>query len=148
MGNTDRLSRSVEKLLKVARLKADEINASLAAIRVARNSTETALAQLDHGLLEEQCRLEKMRVNHATADLERSLNAYTDKVRIKRANMHATLAQLAEREEGLKDDLVEAFAEIKKMEHLVAISEKNSQKTKQKRSFAYQDEMIAARYGR
>jgi len=58
MSNNDRLVKTAEKLLQVARMRGDEVTGSLAAIRVARESTQTALAQLDHSLLQEQRRVE------------------------------------------------------------------------------------------
>ncbi|MEL6507783.1 MAG: hypothetical protein AAGL18_08330 [Pseudomonadota bacterium] len=147
MGSSDRLAHSVQKLLKVARLEADRINADLAAIRVSRSSTETALAQLDHADLQEQHRLEKMQAtNPALAANEASTN-FVKRSRIKRANMTATLDQLAMREETAKSELQTAYCEIKKLEHLIEISERKQGETARRAEAEMRNEMLGVRYG-
>ena len=147
MGSSDRLERSVEKLLKVARLKADDVNAELAAIRVSRNSTETALAQLDHADLQERHRIERMQARDPGLSIEPAINAFTERSRIKRANMAATLAQLNTREAHTKTALQEAFSEIKKLEHLIEIAERKRATDMKRRQNTDRNEMIGVRYG-
>lgn len=147
MGSSDRLAHSVQKLLKVARLEADRINADLAAIRVSRSSTETALAQLDHADLQEQHRLEKMQATNPELAANEASTNFVERSRIKRANMTATLDQLAMREETAKSELQTAYGEIKKLEHLIEISERKQGETARRAEAEMRNEMLGVRYG-
>ncbi|MEL6379159.1 MAG: hypothetical protein AAGK25_03055 [Pseudomonadota bacterium] len=147
MGSSDRLAHSVQKLLKVARLEADRINADLAAIRVSRTSTETALAQLDHADLQERHRLEKMQAANPALAMNDAATNFVERSRIKRANMTATLDQLGTREEAAKTDLQTAYAEIKKLEHLIEISERKAGETARRAQDEVRTQMLSVRYG-
>ena len=149
MGSTDHLANSVAKLLKVARMNADEVNAGLAAIRVSRGSTETALAQLDHAILQERRRIEKEQGDASALDpafIDSMMAAYMERIRHKRDNMMTTLGQLADREDRLQDDLQGAYSEIKKLEHLIALTERKAAHGKKRKQDADRDADVAMRY--
>ncbi len=152
MASSDRNGSTLNKLLKVARVKVDEINASLAAVKVARDSTETAIARLDYSVIEEQRRAEKMQERYqqgeSPIDMTGAAEDYAKKIAIKRANMQATLSQLEERERVFNEDLVERYNEIKKLEHLIDSADRKVKTQRGRRAEARQNEMIAARYGR
>ncbi len=156
MSNNDRLVKTAEKLLQVARMRGDEVTGSLAAIRVARESTQTALAQLDHSLLQEQRRVELAverdredgNVANPIDPAQLMAAKYADKIRINRANMIATLEQLDEREQALNDDLQLNHAEVKKYERLLEVSDRKNKALQQRREEKENDALIAARYSR
>lgn len=142
---TTTLGSSADKLLRLARLQSDDTNAALASVRVARASTETALAQLDHQLLTEQRKAEEQR---DIIDTSEFMNNFSERVRIKRANMLATLAQLDAQEQSLNDDLSNAYKEIKKFERLIELSERREHKRRAKLKQNASDDLIGVRYGR
>ncbi len=139
------LGSTGSKLLRVARQQCDETTAELAAIRVARTSTETALAQLDHQLLSEQRLAEQKR---SITDSTEFMARFSERVRIKRANMLATLAQFDAREQSLNDDLSHAYAEIKKFERLIEMAERRDKKEQNRRQNQTSEDLVSARYGR
>jgi len=151
MPTHDRLGAGASKLLKLARTKADEINVAMVALRVSRNSTETALARLDHDFLEEQKRAELEKINQGErfnpANMQ-DFNAYTDKIRVNRTNMLATIGQLNERENVLKSELADCFTEIKKLEHLIEVAERSQRRMSAKKASKQADQVLMARYGR
>ncbi len=121
MKSPERMAANIEKLLRLSRLKVDEAKAGLAAVQVARQSTETALAQLDHAYLQE-CR----RAERQPCDASSSMLApFAERMRIKRANMLATLAQYEAQEQALRADLEAAQVEINKLDHVVGLVDAN-----------------------
>ena len=130
----------VQKLLQIARLKADDLNVALASIRVSRNATETALAQLDHRTLQEQQRLDVIETSQsAAAATEQARNAFAEfeeQARINRANMRATLSQLDQREASLKSDLADCYGEMHKLEKLLDMSARQQREKDQAQALA------------
>ncbi len=135
------LGSSADKLLRLARRRCDDTSAALAAVRVSRTSTETALVQLDHKMLTEQRRVEQSDNPAAHEDLAR----FMEEVRIKRANMTATLGQLDERETALNDDLSEALTEMRKFERLIELAERRDRKASDRRETKLVDDLTASR---
>ena len=130
-----------DKLLRLARRRCDDTSAALAAVRVSRTSTETALVQLDHKMLTEQRRVEQSDNPAAHEDLAR----FMEEVRIKRANMTATLGQLDERETALNDDLSEALTEVRKFERLIELAERRDRKASDRRETKLVDDLTSSR---
>lgn len=148
MSQNDRLAKTADKLLNVAKMRCDEVKAELAAIRVARESTQTALAQLDHSLLQEQRRVELAHEREGNSDIDPAevmANRYADKIRINRTNMIATLDQLDAREVSLKEALGESHAELKKYERLMEINDRRERDKNNEREERHMQEFLAAR---
>lgn len=116
MTGPGREERALAQLLRVARQKLEEQQTRLADLGAAMRSAETSLDWLAQAVRAEETAAAGR--PHATVDLMNYLAA----AGAKRAALEATRERLA-RESGIVREMVrDAFAEISKLEHLVAIN--------------------------
>lgn len=120
MTETARARESLEKLLKLARADADALRVDLIDIERARVSAELSMTRLKETAQREEALIK----GQAGADFA----AYLEGVRERRRNLQTTLMTLAEAEEGARGRLEAAHIEIKKFEHLIAMSDEAARK--------------------
>ena len=128
---------TLQKLLKVARARTDEVSARVADLQAARASAEESLLWLDRAVDTESCAAS---VN--LVDLARYVGGATEK----RKSLKATCAMLDREIAAARDDLAAAFAEMKKFEHLLSLARRTERRLQSKREMAALDD--AARLSR
>jgi flagellar export protein FliJ len=107
--------RAIEQLLRLAKLRADELKAHLGDVEAAKRSSEASL-----GWLAEAVRVEE-------AGTAGSLAAHVDFQRflegadVKRKALEATRDRLADEIQSVSAALAEATVEVKKLEHLLEV---------------------------
>jgi len=132
-----RAQESLEKLLKVARADVEALRIDLADVARAKSSAEGSLDGLDETVRREEA---MMKEGDAAA-----FAAYMEGVRARRHNLQTTLLTLGEAEDSARDKLEAAFLEIKKLEHLIGVSERSAKKNIIRDDIRTADENFAAR---
>ncbi len=126
--NTD---QSLLRLLKQSRLKAEEVGAHVADLETARASTSVLLHRLT----------EAVRAEEAAAICDGAINLadlarYLEGAAIKRATIQSTCARLDNEIVAARQQLEDAFKEMKKLEHLLDVSRRVSQRRRNKAELA------------
>lgn len=112
MKRAERQERALSRLLKVARLRADDLRGRLAKLEATKISAEASIASLAAAVSAE----ERVGVGGAAAliDFGRFLHGADEKRRALEGTRETLTAQIA----SVRADLHDAFAEIKKLEHV------------------------------
>jgi phage-related tail protein len=118
MTDMTRARAGLEKLLKFARLEAEALSTDLVDVARAQSAAAASLTGLDDDLRRE----EAMMGDVNTADFA----AYKENMRARRHNLQTTLLTLEEAEASAKTRLEAASAEIRKLENLITINERDA----------------------
>lgn len=137
MTETARARASLEKLLRLARADADALRIDLVDIERARASAERSMSRLE----ETARREEELVKDQAGSDFA----AYLEGVRERRRNLQTTMITLAEAEDTARGRLQSAHVELKKLEHLLAMSDETARKADLRDQRRASDEAAAAR---
>lgn len=137
MIDNERSRIGLQKLLKLARCDADALRADLADIERARSSAENSLAELQLTLKREELKSEQDPKTFAD---------FADGARMRRHNLRTTLMTLESSYMHARERLSAAYAEIKKLEHLISMQDRARGKVQRKREQVMMDEMSAARF--
>lgn len=116
MTGPDREERSLALLLRAAKASVDDLQARLADLETARRSAEASLDWLAQAVGAEEA------ARGGDAAAVHDFARYLDGAAQKRAALTATRDTLAAEIENLRAPLLEAFAELKKFEHLIEIT--------------------------
>jgi flagellar biosynthesis chaperone FliJ len=114
MKGTDREERALAQLLKVAKARGEDLQKHLAGLEAARAGAENSLHSLAEHVRTEE------RGAASTLDFGRFLKGAEEK----RKALEATRSTLASEIASARETLLEAFAETKKLEHLLEITER------------------------
>ncbi len=112
MTGTFRGAKSVEKLLKIARLDVEALRVDLADIERAQETSKRALEDI----------LQSVRREAKTAEDAQAMAAYEDAMRERRVNIRKTLNALESAADTARDKLNAAVAEMAKLEHLADVN--------------------------
>lgn len=118
MTDMTRARAGLEKLLKFARLEAEALRTDLADVARAQSAATASLTGLDDALHRE----EAMMGDAGAADF----TAYKEGMRARRHNLQTTMLTLEEAETSAKTRLEAASAEIRKLENLIYINERDA----------------------
>ncbi len=118
MTDMTRARAGLEKLLKFARLEAEALRTDLADVARAQSAAAASLTGLDDDLRREEAMMGAVN----TADFA----AYKEGMRARRHNLQTTLMTLEEAETSTKTKLEAASAEIRKLENLISINERDA----------------------
>lgn len=136
MIDTPRARRSLDKLVKIARADCDALRIDLADVERARRAAEESLNDL-----EKKASAEEAKGADAIADMA----AYREGVRARRHNLKTTLMSLEDAEQNARSRLETAFLEVKKLEHLIEISDRADRKSGKVSDLKEMDEFASAR---
>ena len=132
---------ALEKLLRVARQSQDEATARIADIKAAKASAEASVDWLVQSVREEETAIARDRrgvASPAGADIE--LMRFTETARNRRAALRNTIETLDAEMETARESLMEAAAEVKKLEQLLEATARRRAKRAQKKEQASMDE--------
>ncbi len=118
MTDMTRARAGLERLLKFARLEADALSTDLADVARAQSSAEASLTGLD-----DELRREEKVAGEADAA---GFAAYKEGMRARRHNLQTTLLTLEEAGTNAKTKLEAASAEIRKLENLICMNERDA----------------------
>ncbi|VAW04478.1 hypothetical protein MNBD_ALPHA05-189 [hydrothermal vent metagenome] len=118
MTDMTRARAGLEKLLKFARLEAEALRTDLADVARAQSAAAASLTGLDDALHHEEAVMGDVN----TTDFV----AYKENMHARRHNLQTTLLTLEEAETRAKTRLEAASAEIRKLEHLICINERDA----------------------
>ncbi len=118
MTDMTRARAGLEKLLKFARLEVEALGTDMADVARAQSAAAASLTGLDDALRHE----EAMMGDAGAADFA----AYKEGIRARRHNLQTTLLTLEEAETSAKTRLEAASAEIRKLENLIYINERDA----------------------
>lgn len=124
--------RALAQLLKIARSRADELRAHLANLDSAKAAAESSIALLAEAVGAEERALGPGAA--PLADFGRFLEGSVQKRRALEATRGTLIAQI----DSARNDLQEAFAETKKLEHLTETGRRAAARA------AHQDDIAAA----
>lgn len=110
----EREALALVKLLKVARMKADETGRRIAELETARLKAEAALRLLDEAVSNEEAAAKAAEIVGFA-----QLAGFLAGASRKRAALEATRAQVAAEIDVARRALEDAYSEVKKLEHLV-----------------------------
>lgn len=136
MMKNPRTRAGLEKLLKLARNDADALRQDLADIERARDAAENSLSRIEF-----QTRMEETKEGADPV----ALAAFVEASRARRYNLRVTLMTLERSEVELRDRLEAAFAEVKKLEHLLKMHAREERKRAAKADLAAMDEIASRR---
>ena len=139
MIDTPRARRSLDKLLKIASADCDALRIDLADVERARRAAELSLSDLEKKSAAEEA---------AGADAIADMAAYREGVRARRHNLRTTLMVLEDAELNARNRLETAFVEVKKLEHLIEISDRADRKSGKRTDLKDMDEVASARMRR
>ena len=142
MTGPDREEKALSQLVKVANAKIDELRARLSDLEAAKASAATSLDWLDQAVRAEETAARKSPA--APLDFMRYLAGAEEK----RKALKSTLDTLAAEVAAVRDVLNEAFAEAKKLEHLIAINRRGLAERAQKSEAASAGDLHAMRRAR
>jgi hypothetical protein len=125
MTDMTRARAGLEKLLKFARLEAEALRTDLADVARAQSAAAAALTGLDDDLRREEAMMGDVNTADFTA-YKADFTAYKEGMRARRHNLQTTLLTLEEAETSAKTRLEAASAEIRKLEHLICINERDA----------------------
>lgn len=142
MKGPDREEKALNQLVKVAQAKIDELGARLLRLEAAKASAETSLEWLREAVRAEEAAARKSAA--APLDFMRYLAGAEEK----RKALRSTRDTLAGEIGPVREALNEAFAEAKKLEHLISINRKSLAARLGKTEAAAADDLHAMRRGR
>lgn len=129
-----RTKTSLEKLLKLARNDADSLRQDLSDIERARDSAESSLAKIDRQIREEETRRDADPI---------ALAAFIDGARGRRHNLRVTLMTLERTELDLRERIEGAYIELKKLEHLLKMHDREDRRRAAKADLNEMNEIAA-----
>ncbi len=118
MTDMTRARAGLEKLLKFARLEAEALRTDLEDVARAQSSAAASLTGLGDDLRREEAMMGAVN----TADFV----AYKENMRARRHNLQTTLMTLEEAEANANTKLQAASAEIRKLENLISINDRDA----------------------
>jgi flagellar export protein FliJ len=133
---------ALAKLLKLAKLRADEAILHLARLEESRRAAENAIAWLAKAVAAEE------RGSGANAAALLQFQLYLDGAEAKRQTLAATRDRLSSEVTKAQDAAAEASAEIKKLEHLLGMRSEASRWRRAKAEAALADERETMRRSR
>lgn len=136
----EKTDHSLSRLLKQSRLRAEEMGAHVADLQAARASVSVLLNRLDEAVRAE----EAAAVGEASINLA-DLARYLEGAAIKRAALAQTCERLDLEIAAARQQLDEAFIEMKKLEHLIGISKRVAQRRRSRSELAAIDDVARFR---
>ncbi len=127
----EKTDQSLRRLLKQSRLKAEEVGARVADLETARASTSVLLHRLTEAVRAE----EAAAIGDGAANLA-DLARYLEGAAIKRATIKLTCERLDNEIVVARRQLEDAFIEMKKLEHLLDVSKRVSQRRRNRTELA------------
>jgi len=143
MTEDDRRALTMSKLLRIARQRTDETVRRVAELEAAIEATKSSLQRLAASVAAEEA-------SARTADAAgfAQLSGFLAGAAKKRAALEATNRQLASEIDRAKSELEDCFAEMKKLEHLIARA-RSAERTRRRRGEAASiDESALSRFVR
>ncbi len=139
MRRREREEKAINQLIRVARARADEVQARLAGLETAKASAERSIALLVEAVAAEE------RNAGAGAPAMLDFARYLRGAEEKRRSLEDTRKTLSSQIVALQTDLHDAFAELKKLEHLLEMSERSAAARAQQKEIAEAADIAAMR---
>jgi len=138
-----REDRALAQLLRVARLRTDELGVQLAQLHEAKRAAETSIEWLDRAVAAEE------RGGGADPEALRQFQRYLDGAELKRRALAGTRDRLGSEIETISASLAEAAIEVRKFERLLGLRAEAAARDAARAEAAAADERAAqARAGR
>lgn len=138
MNGPGREEKALAQLVRLARQTLEERQAHLADLETARSSAETSLDWLAQSIRAEEAGATRPQ---SIVDFRRFLEGATEK----RRTLEATRDRLGLEIETVREHTREAFAEMKKLEHLIDINRRAGARRDAKAEASAIDALVAAR---
>lgn len=142
MKGPSREEKSLAQLARLARTRAEELQSHVADLEAARASADTALDWLAQAMRAED------EAERASAAAMRDFTRYLEGSDLKRTALEATREKLASEITASRQSLSEAYAELKKLEHLLEMRRRASAKAQSRAEAAREDAVAVMRRGR
>lgn len=132
--NSDRVDRSLSQLMRIARQRAEGLQARLSDVEAAQESAAASLAWLERAVRTEE--LSAQSSDHGVVEFARFLEGAQDK----RSALKATCEMLESEAAAARRDLEAAFIELKKLDHLLSVQSRAQASGSRKREVRASDE--------
>lgn len=139
----EREALALAKLLKIARLKADETSRRVAQLGAAMSSTDASLRLLAEAVSNEESAAKAAEIVGFA-----QLAGFLAGAERKRAALEATKRQIAAEIEAARGDLENAYSELKKLEHLVERSRLAAERRDRRAEAVRMDDAAISRFAR
>lgn len=139
----EREALALVKLLKIARLKADETSRRIAQLDAAKKKTDASLLLLAEAVSNEESAAKAAEVVGFA-----ELAGFLAGAELKRAALEATKRQIAAETELARGALENAYSELKKLEHLVERSQLAAERRDRRAEAARMDDAAISRFAR
>ena len=139
----EREALALVKLLKIARMKADETGRRIAELETARLKTEAALRLLDEAVSNEEAAAKAAEIVGFA-----QLAGFLAGAARKRAALEATRTQISAEIEAARNDLETSYSEVKKLEHLIERSRLAAERRDRRAEAARMSDAAIARFVR